>query len=98
MRQDPEEIMLISAVNELATGNVSDATKAFLSSLSRELVFKPFEVTHLCALNDQVQIYNKSLLKDVKSKEMKYMAVDSGNTKVLGKLAVEKVQQLFKML
>jgi hypothetical protein len=88
MRQDPEEVMLINAVNELATGNVSDETKGFLSSLSRVLPHKPFHVTHLCALNDQVKIYNMCQLKDLTSRGMKYIATDCGNC---AKMPIEKV-------
>ena len=91
MRQDHEEGLLINAVNDLATGVVSSETTAFLSSLSRKLPAKSFDVTHLCALNDQVMLYNKAMLQDIKSKEMRYLAQDTGNSKVCGKMAVEKV-------
>ena len=90
--------MLICSVNELATGQVSDATKGFLSSLSRPLAAKAFEVTHLCALNVQVTLYNKLMLQDVKSKEIKFLAEDSGKVKVCAKMQVEKVKFVYLTL
>jgi hypothetical protein len=89
MRQD--ENLLIEATNELAWGRVSSTTIAFLKSLQRPLNTQAFKITHLCALNLEVDIYNAAMLSKVQTVSQKYTAEDSGDQAILNKMTVEKV-------
>ena len=89
MRQD--EVLLIEATNELAWGSVSSNTVAFIQSLQRPLETLPFNITHLCAMNVEVNLYNAAMLADVKMDSVRYIAEDSGDLHLLKKLLVEKV-------
>jgi len=92
MRQSPDEMLLVNAINELSTGGVSATTTAFLGSLTNnKLPCNDFKVTHLSALNDQVAIYNKVMLAAVHTREMAFDSVDVGDQSRLLKIPVEKV-------
>ena len=94
MRQGPDDAMLITAINELATGDVSDETIAFLLSLTKHQTDYSSTSTHLCSLLDQLEIYNLIKLDQVKGKAQAYEADDFGERKLCDKLRVQKVHML----
>jgi hypothetical protein len=89
MRQN--ELLLIEAANEFACGTVSSNTLAFVESLQRPLPTLPFNVTHLCALNTEVNLYNAAMLADVQTRRVTYVAEDAGDDRLLKRMLVEKV-------
>ena len=93
MRQTSDETTLVNAINELSTGTTSACTKQFLNSLCEvpKLQCPQSQLTHLCALNDQVFIYNHVMLETLKGKLHTYESVDTGDRSSLLKMNVEKV-------
>ena len=89
MRQSEEQ--LITAIQETARGNVSEATDLLIRSLERPLPVH-VESIKLFATNYRAQIHNHEQLKVLKTDQRTYMAVDVGSPKYLKRiLALQRV-------
>ena len=84
-----EEAQLISAINQLADGVISEDTSTFLNTLSRPLPsnVNPF---YLFAHNYDVDITCHDFLYELQGYEHTYKAQDTGNVKLLCKSPVPK--------
>lgn len=89
MRQD--ENLLIQAIKELSWGNLSAESVAFLRSLERPLPVHRSQLTHLCAKNLEVELYNIARLEERSGVSRVYEAEDSGDDRILRKMIVQKV-------
>ena len=84
------EPVLITAIQELATGNLSPSSVSFLKSLARPLpdTCKP---TYLYARNYDVMMTCYDFLCEIPGEEKSYHAVDDGELKKLSNVHVPKV-------
>ena len=85
-RQD--ERMLVTAVNELAYGKLSQETVSFLQSLDRPLNVSPSTKKVLFNKNTDIDTYNKQQLALLDSPSKTYLAVDKGDRVKVAKTGV----------
>ena len=85
-RQD--ERMLVTAVDELAYGKLSQETVSFLQSLDRPLKVSPSTKKVLFNKNTDVDTYNKQQLALLDSPSKTYLAVDYGDSAKVAKTGV----------
>lgn len=90
--------MLIRAINELARGNVSVDTVAFLKSLEGHLPLPAKEKRVLFSTNDAVDIYNTQQLLNIAGKLFTYSSKDEGLKGNLAKLQVPQVCSITTVL
>jgi hypothetical protein len=82
-RHGPE---MLAIMKELRLGQISDATHAFLNSLSRPLPpYEGIEPTNLFSTNMDVDFKNTDALAKIESESRNFVAIDKGSTSVYGK-------------
>lgn len=89
MRQD--ERLLVTAVNELADGTVSQESTAFLLSLNRPLQVPPNKKKVLFPHNKTAAIYNLQQLALWEGEEQVFLSSDKGDSIGLERIKVAKV-------
>ena len=89
--QRQEEPLLITAVTELARGNLTPETEAFVKSLEGHVPVPQCQKRVLFATNDDVDMYNLQQIHDHRGKLHSYTASDTGSTHQVEALGVPKV-------
>ncbi|XP_062614065.1 uncharacterized protein LOC134275790 [Saccostrea cucullata] len=83
---------LISAVNELAQGSVSDATKAIILSLNRPLPAQidVQDIVYLFCRNVDADIHNYKVITDIPGDLVTFTSEDTGDNHYLSKMLASK--------
>ena len=89
MRQD--ERPLITAIQEVALGKVSDASKDFIKTLARTTNFPEEEKLALYGDNPKANVHNQKMLTTLRGDEWQYEAKDVGHINQFRKIPVPKV-------
>ena len=83
--------MLIQAINELAHGNPSTTTIAFLKSLEGRIEVPAQHKRVLFSMNEYANIYNQQQVGMLAGKVWIYTSVDKGAKQHLQKMQVDQV-------